>query len=80
MYKSSRIVAGEDLRSEVLKCARQSIDSALEKGVYGKIDMAAYAQQLKTIFPHGVCDYDADPMGKPPQLMHALKSSVNATH
>lgn len=74
---SPRLIAGEHMTSEVLKCQLQSVDSAIKKGVYGKLDMRPYAKDLKTIFPDGVCDYDAPPQGKPAKLLQALKKAVH---
>lgn len=77
MYSSSRMVAGENLRSEVLKCALQPVKTAMDKGLYAPIDMTPYQDQLETIFPNGVCDYDAAPLGKPGHLMSKLKAQVH---
>lgn len=73
---SPRLIAGDHMTSEVIKCQLQSVESALKKGVYGPVDMHPYLKDLKTIFPDGVCDYDAQPQGKPAQLLQALKKSV----
>ncbi|MFV0476397.1 MAG: DUF6351 family protein [Parahaliea sp.] len=57
-YSTSRIVAGAPLAGDVFKCALQSIDDAISKGLYG--DWAPTVEQrerLQAIFPSGVCDY-----------------------
>lgn len=76
MNSSSRMVAGEKLQSEVLKCQRQSIESAIDRGVYGDVNMSGYLDELKAIFPTGVCDYDSSPAGRPDNLIQALKSKA----
>lgn len=77
MYSSSRIVAGDSLTSEVLKCQLQPVKTAIEKGVYAPIDMTPHTQELETIFPNGVCDYDAAPLGQPSELLQALKKEAS---
>lgn len=62
---SARIQAGDTFKGEVLKCSLQSVEQAIAGGVYDPVDVTEHLQELKTIFPDGVCDYDQPPVGKP---------------
>jgi hypothetical protein len=66
LYSTSRIVAGGPIEGGIFKCALQSIDAALAKGVYGPWQPTPeeYAM-LQAIFPQGVCDYTQPDAGKP---------------
>jgi hypothetical protein len=66
LHSTSRIVAGGPLRGGVYKCALQSVDDAIAKGLYGSwTPSAAEVTQLKQIFPTGVCDYSQPDVGRP---------------
>jgi Tannase-like family of unknown function (DUF6351) len=66
LHSTSRIVAGGPLRGGVYKCALQSVDDAIAKGVYGPWTPSAdEAARLKQIFPTGVCDYSQPDVGRP---------------
>ncbi len=67
-FKTSRQVAGEDVKGMVLKCQLQSVDSAIEKGLYAPIEMNAHRKKMKVLFPQGVCDYSKPGMGLPRML------------
>jgi len=43
----------------------QSVDDAIEKGVYAPIDVSTYRAELQRIFPDGVCDYPLGDVGRP---------------
>jgi hypothetical protein len=66
LYSTSRIIAGGPIEGGVFKCALQSVDAALAKGVYGawQPSPAQYAM-LQAIFPQGVCDYSQPDVGRP---------------
>jgi hypothetical protein len=61
-YSSPRMVAGEPLTNNVLKCELKPINAADYGGRLGKDDLAA----LKSIFPAGVCDYRKPGVGQVP--------------
>lgn len=61
-YSSPRMVAGEPLANNVLKCQLKSIDPA---DYDGKLNQAELAE-LKSIFPTGVCDYRKPGVGQVP--------------
>jgi Tannase-like family of unknown function (DUF6351) len=66
LYSTSRIVAGGPLRGGVYKCALQSVQRAVARGVYGSWQpSAAERQRLEEIFPTGVCDYSRGDAGRP---------------
>jgi hypothetical protein len=52
-FSTSRMVAGEPLANDVLKCELKPIDLSLYKVRF----TATEAVQFKALFPHGVCDY-----------------------
>jgi hypothetical protein len=66
LHSTSRIVAGGPLRGGVYKCALQSVDAAIAKGLYGSwTPTPADVARLKEIFPTGVCDYTKPDVGRP---------------
>lgn len=69
LYQGSRQVAGEDAKGMILKCQLQSITSAIQRGVYGPIDMGPQHNRLTQIFPQGVCDYQQPSQGMPLDLL-----------
>jgi hypothetical protein len=59
VYGTSRIVAGAPITGDVFKCELQSLDAALDAGVYGSwAPSAGERATLEAIFPDGVCTYD----------------------
>jgi hypothetical protein len=68
---TSRIVAGGPIEGGVFKCALQSVEDAIDRGLYGSWGPdAAQVARLQQIFPTGVCDYRKRDLGLPPE-MHA---------
>ena len=66
LHSTSRIVAGGPIRGGVYKCALQSVEAAIAKGLYGSwTPSAAEVTRLKQIFPTGVCDYTKGDVGRP---------------
>jgi hypothetical protein len=61
-FSTPRMVAGEPLANDVLKCELRPIDLSLYKVRF----TAAEAAQLKAIFPQGVCDYSKPGVGQRP--------------
>jgi hypothetical protein len=60
-YSSPRMVAGEPLANNVLKCPLKPVDAA----GYGKLSKDDLVE-LKSIFPKGVCDYGKPGAGQVP--------------
>ncbi|MEM7281837.1 MAG: DUF6351 family protein [Pseudomonadota bacterium] len=56
-FSTSRMMAGEGVAGNIFKCALQPVSRAIERGVYGSVDISGYRTELETIFPDGVCDY-----------------------
>jgi Tannase-like family of unknown function (DUF6351) len=61
-FSTPRMVAGEPLANNVLKCQLRPIDPSLYKVRF----TAAETAQLKALFPHGVCDYSRPGVGQQP--------------
>ena len=69
IFSNSRVVAGADLAGSTIKCQLQSVELAMERGVYGDVDMRPHLERLKVIFPRGVCDYSLPGAGRPLDLL-----------
>lgn len=67
-FQSSRSIAGAPLTDSIFKCHLQSIEQAIENGVYGDVDVSNDMGRLKKIFPDGVCDYAQGDAGKPAMI------------
>jgi hypothetical protein len=61
-YSTPRMVAGEPLANNILKCQLRSIDARDYGGRLSKNDLA----ELTSIFPNGVCDYSKSGVGQVP--------------
>jgi hypothetical protein len=58
LYGTSRTVAGGPIEGGVFACTRQSVRTAIVRGVYGAWRPTdAERRRLEQIFPTGVCDY-----------------------
>jgi hypothetical protein len=66
IYSTSRIVAGGPIEGGIYKCQLQSVEDAIESGVYGWWEPTeAQQERLEEIFPTGVCDYSLPDAGRP---------------
>jgi hypothetical protein len=61
-FSTPRMVAGEPLANDVLKCQLRPVGPSLYKVRF----TPAEAAQLKAIFPQGVCDYSRPGVGQQP--------------
>ena len=61
-FSIPRLVAGEPLENNIIKCQLRSVDPAEYKVRF----TAAEVSQLKAIFPQGVCDYTVPGVGQRP--------------
>jgi hypothetical protein len=61
-YSTPRMVAGEPLTNDVLKCQLKPIAAAEYDGKLSQDDLS----KLKSIFPKGVCDYGKPGVGQVP--------------
>ena len=66
LYSTSRIVAGGNIKGDIFKCHLQTVDEAIDAGVYEGILLTEQnIARLKQIFPSGVCDYTQADVGRP---------------
>ncbi len=66
VYSSSRRVAGSPYEGGVWKCELQSVDAAIDAGLYGHWQPTAEERaRLGQVFPGGVCDYTRPDVGLP---------------
>ncbi len=61
-FSSPRMVAGEPLANNVMKCRLKPIDLRDYKAVFTRSE----ENELRAIFPDGVCDYSVPGMGQQP--------------
>ena len=61
-FSSPRMVAGEPLQNDVLKCQLKPVDRRDYKVAFSADEWA----ELRDIFPNGVCDYDKFGVGQEP--------------
>jgi hypothetical protein len=66
MFSTSRIESGAPWAGDMFKCDLMTIDTALNKGIYGTIKLTEeMITQLRATFPDGVCDYHGRDLGRP---------------
>ncbi|MDP5210506.1 DUF6351 family protein [Microbulbifer sp. 2205BS26-8] len=67
IYSTARQVAGAPVTDDVFKCALQPIERALAKGIYGSHteEIAGRVEDLRRIFPTGVCNYNEQDVARP---------------
>ncbi|MDM0001930.1 DUF6351 family protein [Variovorax sp. J22P240] len=66
LYGTSRTVAGAPIEGGIYRCALKPVDKALTDGTYGNsAPSAQQVEQLKRIFPEGVCDYTQPDRARP---------------
>ena len=80
IYSTSRQMAGGPITGDVFKCALQSVEQAISKGIYGTAtdEILSRADDLQRIFPDGVCDYSQPDQGRPkgPLFPHSGSISI----
>jgi hypothetical protein len=66
LYGTSRTVAGAPIEGSIYRCALKPLALALADGSYGGwVPNAGEREQLKRIFPQGVCDYSRPDRARP---------------
>ena len=67
IYSTPRQMAGGPITGDVFKCALQPVERAIAKGAYGVAtdEIVARADDLRRIFPDGVCNYSEPDQGRP---------------
>ena len=73
------LVAGGSISGDIFKCQLQSVEAAIENGVYGKASMTPYMNRLKRIFPSGVCDFTKPGAGRPEDLFASNKKALQVS-
>ena len=68
MYSTSRIESGGNWAGDMFKCPLMPVEKAIEKGIYGDINMVPVVAELNRIFPNGVCDYSFVDLGRPDNI------------
>lgn len=68
MFSTSRIQAGGTWSGDIFKCKLIPIEAAIKRGVYGRLNVSSFKQELIAIFPDGVCDYSQSDRGRPLDL------------
>jgi hypothetical protein len=53
---------------DIFKCKLIPLQQALQRGMYGSIDMHQHIGQLNKIFPEGVCDYQQGDIDRPAKI------------
>ncbi|MCX2780437.1 DUF6351 family protein [Microbulbifer thermotolerans] len=67
IYSTPRQVAGAPITGDVFKCALQPVERAIAKGIYGAYteEIAARIDDMRRIFPSGVCNYNQPDIARP---------------
>ncbi|NRB38973.1 MAG: hypothetical protein HRU20_10995 [Pseudomonadales bacterium] len=68
IFSNSRIQAGGGWAGDLFKCQLMPVQSAFDKGLYGKNLSKKHLSELSQIFPLGVCDYSQADIGRPKDL------------
>ena len=72
-HSHSRLVAGDNIYTDTLKCSRVPVAQAIRQGLYGEVDMRPYKKELERIFPSGVCQFNNKPNTQVSQLIQKIK-------
>ena len=75
-YSHSRLMAGDNIFTDTLKCQRIPVGQAIRKGIYGEVDMRPYKKELERIFPSGVCQFNKEPNTQVSQLIKKIKQAT----
>ena len=78
IYSTPRQMAGAPITGDVFKCALQPVERALAKDAYGPATAAIVERidDLRRIFPEGVCNYNAPDVGRPKDRLFQLGGDV----
>ena len=75
-FSHSRLMAGDNIYTDTLKCQRIPVAQALRQGLYGEVDMRPYKKELERIFPGGVCQFNKEPNKQVSQLIEQIKQAA----
>jgi hypothetical protein len=76
-FSTSRLVAGENISGDSFSCHLQTVQQAIDRGLYLPVDMNPYRQRLETIFPEGVCDYSRSEPARPGPIDQVLTKKTD---
>lgn len=78
IHSTSREVAGGPITGDVFKCALQPVERALAKGIYGEHteEIAAHIDDMRRIFPTGVCNYNQPDLARPSEDLIPARAPV----
>lgn len=76
VYSNPRIVAGDDYAGDIFKCHLQTVQRAIDRGVYAPLDGNTFRERLEETFPDGVCDYARGDAGRPADLLSKLRPAT----
>jgi|TARA_B100000315_G_C14594413_1_gene597860 hypothetical protein len=68
-FQGPRMVAGAGRGGDMLKCQLMPVQEAIDRMLYGELDMSSYKERLEAIFPDGVCDYSKPDLARPADLL-----------
>jgi hypothetical protein len=69
-FQGPRMVAGAGRGGDMLKCQLMPVQEAIDRKLYGNLDMGSVKDRLQAIFPEGVCDYSKPDLARPADLLH----------
>lgn len=72
IYSNSRIQAGAPWQGSIFKCHTIPVAAAIEKGIYGEVNVTARLAALEQTFPEGVCDYTLGDRGRPSSINNVI--------
>ncbi len=74
-FNHSRLMAGDNIFSDTLKCETTSVAQAIRNGMYGALDMKPYQAQLSRIFPNGVCKFKQEVNIQVSRILKTIKAT-----
>ncbi len=78
IYSTPRQMAGAPITGDVFKCALQPLERAIAKDTYGAATGAVVSRidDMRRIFPDGVCNYNEPDIGRPKGPLFQLGGPV----
>ncbi len=72
-YSHSRLMAGDNIYTDTLKCTKVPVAKAIASGVYGDVDMQPHLSELQAVFPDGVCQFNSQANTQVSRVIEAIK-------
>ena len=78
IYSTPRQMAGAPITGDVFKCALQPLERAIAKDSYGArtTEIVQHIDDMRRIFPDGVCNYNQPGVGRPKEPLLPLGGTV----